>query len=246
MASRVNSPICVSNLGTSWIDSGTLALTQSEPPGPLGFNSKAVPLRGIATGAALLTSRAAKSLGRITSSASKDELEARWLALADSIEFNIPLNKGVIYAGIPPSEVAEAIANSGNSQGKIINDIAKNYGWTQENMEADFGKGFSATTYRLWEYLSIKYQQALRGLVTAYIDSSRVRLDKTIFGELGASPGAGPEVEITDGKHTPSVILTELEELMTTNGYVTSVVVKDVKTGRSWVYTARSKSKLSH
>jgi hypothetical protein len=73
-----------------------------------------------------------------------------------------------------------------------------------------------------------------------------VRLDKRIFGELGAKPGAGPEVEITEGKYTPSVIITELEELMTSNGKVTSIVVKDVKTGRSWNYTAGSKSALSH
>ncbi len=361
MASRTNGPICVSKLGTSWIDSGTSVLTRSEPPGPLGLASnggsqrlvvpndvphrlllaarngipylapelrdqiaamltlenfaflagflaadiafagtgigtvinvvagglvivfvgtqaissgkqflsfyrkasiarsqsefqaagqefaKAVALLGVATVAALLTRRGkTKSFGTVASTLSKREVEASWLALADSIEFNIPAEKGVIYAGVSQSEAVEAIANSRNPQGKVINDIATKYGWTQENMEADFGKDFSATTYRLWEYLSIKYQQALKGRVVAYIDSSRVRLDNRIFGELGAKPGAGPEVEITDGKYTPSVILTELEELMTSNRNVTSIVVKDVKTGQSWLYTPGSKSRLSH
>ena len=205
--------------------------------------AKGVALLGVATVTALLTRRGSrKSFGTVASAASKSEVEASWMALAASIEFDIPANEGVIYAGLAESEAGEAIANSKNPQGKIINDIARKYGWTQEKMEADFGKEFSATTYRLWETLSIKYQQALKGRVVAYIDSSRVRLDKGILGELGAKPGAGPEVEITGGKYTPSVILTELEELMTSNQNVTSIVVKDVKTGRSWDYVAASKS----
>jgi hypothetical protein len=231
-------------VGTQAISSGmqflsfyrkaSIATNQSEFQGAGKEFAKAVASLGLATVAALLSRRGkVKSFGTVASAVSKSEIEASWLALADSIEFNIPANEGVIYAGLSDSEVGEAIANSRNPQGKIINDVANNYGWTKENMEADFGKEHSATTYRLWEYLSIKYQQGLKGRVVAYIDSSRVRPDKGML--LGAKPGVG-------GQGTPSVILTELEELMTSNKNVTSILVKDVKTGRSWDYIAGSKS----
>jgi hypothetical protein len=51
---------------------------------------------------------------------------------------------------------------------------------------------------------------------------------------------------MTQGKITPSVILTELEELMTSNPDVTSILLKDVRTGRSWTYTSGSRSLVSH
>lgn len=190
----------------------------------------------------------AKAQGKVTSIAGRTQIEASWFALADSIEFNIKPNEGVIFAGLTDGEVAASILKSKNPQSQIILDTAKKHGWTQERMEQDFGKEFSSTTYRLWEALSLKYQAALKGRVTAYIDATKVRLDSTLFGaaELGSMRGAGPQVELTDGKITPSVILTELEELMTSNPNVTSILLKDIKTGKSWIYTRGSKSALSH
>jgi hypothetical protein len=209
--------------------------------------AQAVSLLGIATVTALLSKRAGtKSVGKAVGTVGSAAAEASWVALADAIEFDIPANQGVIYAGLSPAEVVQAIAESKNPQGELINRTAERYGWTQESMDKDFGKEYTAATYRLWEYLSLKYQQALKGQVTAYVDSTRVRLDKQIFGDLTAPRGAGPEVEITNGKYTPSVILTELEELMSSNRNVTRVILKDVKTGKSWIYNAASKSTMTH
>lgn len=204
---------------------------------------------GIAGLTALLMRRAhTKVSGKSISSAGARQVEASWFALADSIEFKVPPNDGVIFAGLAEEEIVAAIARSKNPQGKIINDTARKYGWTQERMEQDFGKEHSATTYRLWEALSLKYQASLKGRVTAYIDSSKVRLDSTMFGtaELGSMPGAGAQVEMTAGKITPSVILTELEELMSSNPNITSILIKDVKTGQTWIHTPSMKSRLSH
>jgi hypothetical protein len=209
--------------------------------------ARGVALLGMATVTTLMAGRAkSRSFGAATGAADAAAAEAAWVALADSIEFEIPANEGVIYAGISEKEAVEAIANSRNPAGKIINDIASRHGWTQENMEADFGPGFSARTYRLWERLSLRYQRSLKGVVTAFIDSTRVRLDHRLFGDLGETPGAGPEVEITDGKYTPSVILTELEELMSSNPNITQIVVKDLKTGKSWNYSPTMKSRVSN
>ena len=206
--------------------------------------ARAVTLLGIATVMALLAGRVkSRSFGAAAGTADAAAAEAAWVALADSIEFDLPPNEGVIYQGISAREAAEAIVNSSNPAGKIINDVATRYGWTQENMEADFGAGYSARTYRLWERLSLRYQQSLKGRVTAHIDRSKLRLDQ---GMLGEGRGAGAEVESSGGQQTPSVILTELEELMSSNKNITSITMKDVKTGQSWEYTPAMKSRLDH
>jgi hypothetical protein len=100
--------------------------------------------------ALLIRGAGAKRLGNVSSAAGRAQTEASWLALADSIEFRIPPNEGVIFAGLAEDEVVASILKSRNAQGTIINDVAKNHGWTQARMEQDFGKGYSATTYRLW------------------------------------------------------------------------------------------------
>lgn len=199
--------------------------------------ARAVALLGIATVMTLLAGRGqSRSFGAAASTADAEAAEAAWIALADSIEFEIPANEGVIYQGISPQEAVEAIVNSSNPAGKIINDVATRHGWTQEAMEADFGAGYSARTYRLWERLSLRYQQSLKGRVTAYMDRSKLRFDQ---GMLEEGRGAG-------AKQTPSVILTELEELMSSNKSITRITVKDVKTGQSWEYTPAMKSRLNH
>jgi hypothetical protein len=178
--------------------------------------AEAVVQLGVTTVAIWLTRRTGtSSRGKAKGAIAAPDAEASWRALADSIDFNIPKDRGVIYAGLSYTlerrATFEALENPRNVQAQIINKTAKQYGWTQENMMADFGEE-SATTYRLWEYLSLKYQQALEGHVTAYI--SKITDDK---GMLLTERGAG---EMTDGKG-PSVILTELEELMTSNKKVT-------------------------
>lgn len=207
--------------------------------------AKGVTALGVGSMAALLSGRSGARSSLVASAASQSEIEASWIALADSIEFNVPTNKGVIFAGLGDAEKVRAIATRGNPEVQIISDTLEKYGFTYDNMKADFGKSYgehgNAATYRLWERVSLRYQQSLKGVVTAYVDRSKIRPDK---GGLDVGRGAGPQVEVSNGRDTPSVIITELEELMGSNKNISGVILKDENTKESWVYTPAMKSRF--
>jgi hypothetical protein len=200
----------------------------------------------------LLARRAGtETRGKVSGKVAEVDAEASWGALADAIEFDVPTNQGIIFAGkISPAKLQDAILKSRNPQAKIIGDTATKNGWTAENMNRDFG-GDSATTYRLWERLSIRYAQSLKGRVTAYVNFAEAKLQDP-EGMLHNARGAGPAVEMTHGKGNesiklPSIILTELEELMTSNRNITFIQVKDIETGTTWrTFSAGAKSPRNH
>lgn len=210
--------------------------------------AKGITALGVGSMMALLSRRSgARSSVKVASVVGQSQIEASWFALADSIEFDVPANKGVIFAGLGDAERVRAIATKANPEAEIINDTLEKYGFNDQTMKLDFGKSYgthgNAATYRLWERVSIRYQQSLKGVVTAYVDASKIRLDNDA---LGVGRGAGPQVEASNGTDTPSVIITELEELMGSNKSISGIKLKDMKTGKSWAYTPKLKSNFNH
>ena len=251
-------PLCISELGANWIDSGTAVLLKSHAPVPAGSvvggllserqKSLAFPAMSVlATGPAV---------------ASKEqELADKWLSKAASVKFNIQPHAGVIFCKVDQDR-AKSLALRNNPMAKVIRDLLDS-GFRNEYEKA-FGSTENALTYRIWEQLSKNYALSLSGKVTAYVSVSRtefadanmqrIKLDSIAVEHdkdlaLGEGSGAGPEVEkgyATNANYKPpSILITEVEEMMGSNPNVSTIVFK-TDAGKEWIYQRSVRSTMTN
>ena len=201
-------PVCTNELGPHWIDSGTAVLTRSYAPIAVGstvselmpwispIGMAGIPDHSRSPGGAL-------EFASARTEATENRLAKKWFELADSIPFAIAPDQGNYFLRRRRRGWSQGLGAWDNPRATVINDTLVKYGFTQKNMEKDFGNAHSAVTYRLWERVSMRYAQALRGRVTAYVQGIRistgavvphVKSDQRAI-EAHEGRGAGSEVE---------------------------------------------------
>jgi hypothetical protein len=183
-----------------------------------------------------------KAAGTAGAAATAEVALARWSRFIESMDLATPPGKGVLWSKLGPSNFGAYRAGLFAQQsGRVtLEMLLDRYGFF-ELYEAEFGSAKNDVTGQIWQMVSRKYANGLSGVVTGYIDNTKLLRGiqtSAVRPEAPLRLMSSESIEPLQSK-LPQITaeLDEISDIMTRNKRISSVMLYDNRGGEPVVMT---------
>ncbi|RYD38869.1 MAG: hypothetical protein EOP87_00490 [Verrucomicrobiaceae bacterium] len=152
----------------------------------------------------------------------------RWYRFIDSLKFDVPSGKGMLWSKFDSPAAAEQFARE---KGLISLEMVLKKNGFDKLYTREFGNTQNELTKRIWRRVSTRYVQSLRGEVIGYVNRAKH------YDHINKA--ANPKVINRDIDPVIVFEIDEISKILLSNSQITKVTLIDIKTGEAFGFRSR-------